>query len=267
MESSPLTEYVAYPSIVGDVRGYLARPDAGPSSRPALIVVHEWTGLIPYVEDVCRRLAREGYVALAPDLYSGDLARAAMAVEDLDAATELGRAPTVEEGLREVPAERRKAVLRAHEWRQARTGDKYLLFLQGTLAYLRERRDANPSAIGAIGFCMGGRLASTLAATGAELAAAVSFYGPNPPLADVPNIRCPIQGHYGSEDPSVTLKVPALEAAMKAADKEFTQYVYEGAAHGFHNDTRPDYHPEAARVAWERALDFLQHHLQEAARR
>ena len=115
MASSLHTEYETYPSSAGDVRAYLARSDNGASPRPALIVIHEWTGLIPYVEDVCRRLAREGYVALAPDLYSGDPVRAVLAVEDLEAATELGRAPSIEEGLREVPSHRRAAVLRAHE--------------------------------------------------------------------------------------------------------------------------------------------------------
>jgi carboxymethylenebutenolidase len=117
-------------------------------------------------------------------------------------------------------------------------------FLEATLAYLQGRPDVIASAIGSIGFCMGGRLSATLATSGAELAAAAVFYGPNPPLKDVPNVRCPVQGHYGGDDPSVTLKVPDLDAAMKAAGKEFSYYVYEGAPHAFHNDTCPDYHPE-----------------------
>lgn len=192
MESPLHSEYVSYPSAAGEVRGYLAGlRDAAPGfpsplageggvrgRRPALIVIHEWIGLIPYIEDVCRRLAREGYLALAPDLYSGDPVRAELAVEDLEAATELGRAPSIEEGLQDVPPEQRAGVLRAHQWRQARTGDKYMPFLQGTLAYLWQRADVSPSAIGVIGFCMGGRLSATLATTGADLAAAIVFYGP-----------------------------------------------------------------------------------------
>jgi len=263
VEAALHTEHLTYPSASGDVHGYLARPE-GTDRCPALIVIHEWTGLVPYVEDVCRRLAREGYVALGPDLYSGDPVRAELEVDDLEAATALGRAPTVEEGLKAVPPERREAVLRAHEWRQARKGDRYLPFLRATLAYLQGRSDVIPSAIGSIGFCMGGRLSATLAATGADLAAAAVFYGPNPPLKDVPNVRCPVQGHYGSEDPSVTSKVPDLDAAMKAAGKDFSFYVYEGAPHGFHNDTRPDYHREASLVSWARALEFLERHVKGA---
>lgn len=253
-------EYVRYPSPKGDVLGYLARPAAeGP--LPALIVIHEWTGLIPYVEDVARRLACEGYLALAPDLYTGDPMRAVLNVEELEEATALGRAPDVDAATAALPAERRERVRAAHDWRQARTGEKYLPFLQGTLRYLQGRSDVLPGAIGVIGFCMGGRLSATLATTGAELAAAVVFYGPNPPLDNVAKVRCPVQGHYGGDDPSVTLKVPDFDAAMRAAGKDFTYFVYEGAPHAFHNDTRSDYHVEAARVSWGRALEFLATHV------
>jgi carboxymethylenebutenolidase len=221
--------------------------------------------LIPYVEDVARRLAREGYLALAPDLYTGDSIRAVLNVEELEEATALGRASDVDAATAALPAERRERVRAAHDWRQARTGEKYIPFLQGTLRYLQGRSDVMPGAVGAIGFCMGGRLSATLATTGAELAGAVVFYGPNPPLNNVANVRCPVQGHYGGDDPSVTLKVPDLDAAMKAAGKGFTYFVYEGAPHAFHNDTRPDYHAEASRLSWGRAVEFLATHVKGAA--
>jgi carboxymethylenebutenolidase len=256
MEAPLHTEYVTFPSAAGEVRGYLARLE-GSERLPALLVLSEWTGLIPYIEDVSRRLAREGYLALAPDLYSGDPVRAGMDVDDLEMATEVGRAPTVEAGLEEVPPDHREAVRRAHEWRRARTGENHVPFMLGTLAYLQSRPDVIREAIGSIGFCMGGRLSATLATTGAELAAAAIFYGPNPPIKDVPNVRCPVEGHYGSEDPSVTLKVPLLDEAMKAAGKQFNYYVYKGAPHAFHNDTRKDYHREASLVSWARVLEFL----------
>jgi carboxymethylenebutenolidase len=133
--------------------------------------------------------------------------------------------------------------------------------------YLLDRADVLPTAIGAIGFCMGGRLAGTFATTGVHLAAAVIFYGPIPPLDGVPNLRCPIQGHYGGDDLSVTSRVPELGAAMKAAGKEFTYFVYEGAPHAFHNNTRPSYHPAAAELSWSRALQFLAQHVKSASAR
>jgi len=260
MHESLYTESVTYPSAAGMVRGYLAAPDgAGPF--PALIVIHEWTGLIPYVEDVTRRLARQGYLALAPDLYSEDPVRAELSLDDMETATELGHAPDVEAFLETLPEERRGGVRRAHEWRQARTGARYIPDLQATLAYLQKRPDVVSGRVGTIGFCMGGRLAGTLATTGADLAAAVIFYGPIPSLDGVPSVRCPMEGHYGGDDPSVTRRVPELEAAMKAAGKPFTAYVYEGAPHGFHNDTRPSYTPAAAELSWQRALAFVDRHV------
>jgi carboxymethylenebutenolidase len=252
--------YVRYPSPRGGVRAYLTRA-ADDMPRPALIVIHEWTGLIPYIEDVGRRLAREGYLALVPDLYTDDPVRADFTVDDLEAATDLGHAADLEAALQELPPDHRDRVRRAHEWRRGRPGASYVPDLQASLAYLQARPDVISTAIGAIGFCMGGRLAGTLATTGADLAAAVIFYGPIPPLDGVPNVRCPVEGHYGEEDPSVTRRVPELEAAMRAAGKEFTAFVYPGAPHAFHNDTRPSYTPAAAEQSWARALAFLDQHV------
>jgi len=263
MEQSLQTEYVSYPSTEHDVRAYLATPPgAGP--WPALIVIHEWTGLIPYVEDVSRRLTREGYLALAPDLYSGDPERASFEYDDMEEAGELNRAPDIEEALRKHTPERGALLRRIHEWRQARSGRTYIPDLQATMTYLQRRTDVVASRIGVIGFCMGGRLSGTLATTGAELAAASIFYGPIPPLDGVPDIRCPMEGHYGSADPSVTSRVPQLDAAMKAAGKDFTYFVYEGAPHAFHNDTRPSYTADAAELSWARTLEFLNRHVKRA---
>ena len=255
MQQSLHTEYVSYPSTEHEVRAYLAAPP-GNGPWPTLIVIHEWTGLIPYVEDVSRRLAREGYLALAPDLYSGDPDRASFEYDDMEEAGELNRAPDIDEALRKRAPDRRDLLRRIHEWRQARSGKTYIPDLQATMSYLRGRTDVIPTAIGAIGFCMGGRLSGTLATTGAKLAAASIFYGPIPPLEGVPNIRCPMEGHYGSEDPSVTSRVPQLDAAMKAAGKDFAYFVYEGAPHSFF-DRSFEEHEEACDDAWRRILAFV----------
>ena len=264
MDASISTEFVRYPGSNGEVRAFIAKPEgAGP--WPALIVIHEWTGLIPYIEDVSQRLAREGYFTLAPDLYTDDPVRAAFTPEDLEGATDVGNAPDVEAAIQQLPPERQDSVRRAHQWRRARTGANQIPDLQATMEYLQKHPDVVHSKIGAIGFCMGGRLVGTLATTGADLAAGVIFYGPIPPLEGIPNVRCPIEGHYGEKDHVVKLpSLVQLDSAMKAAGKEFTYYVYEGAPHGFHNDTRADYAPEAARVSWDRALQFFDLHLKSA---
>ncbi|MEA2640261.1 MAG: carboxymethylenebutenolidase [Chloroflexota bacterium] len=261
LQASITTSYVRYPGLQGEVRAYVAHPDgAGP--WPALIVIHEWTGLIPYVEDVARRLAREGYLALAPDLYTDDPIRESLTPEDLEGATDVGNAPDVEVAIQALRPERQDSVRRAHQWRRARTGATHVPDLQATMAYAQGRADIAPNAIGIIGFCMGGRLAGTLATTGAALAAAVVFYGPIPPLEGVPNVRCPVEGHYGEKDHVVKLPTLAkLDEAMTAAGKQFTYYVYEGAPHGFHNDTWADYAPAAAELAWDRSLQFLDRHV------
>src|SRR5690606_21631275 len=124
----------------------------------------------------------------------------------------------------------------------------YVPDLQAAVDYLKTRSDVRPEAIGSIGWCMGGGLSGALAASGADLAAAVIYYGPIPDLDKVGNIKCPVQGHYGGDDAPITSRVPEFEAAMKAAGKYLETYIYEGAPHAFTNDHRVTYREEPTRI-------------------
>jgi carboxymethylenebutenolidase len=261
MADSVQTERLTYTATDGDLKAYLARPTGG-EPWPAIIVIQEVFGLVDHIEDVARRLAGEGYLTLAPDLYTNDPVRPTLSDEDIVAAFPFrGRADQIAV---EVPAEKQEGVRRALDWLTNRNLSTYVPDLRAAVDYLRGRPDVRSSAIGAVGFCMGGGLVGQLVASGADIAAGVIFYGPPPPLDKVANVRCPVQGHYGGEDPGITNNVPAFEEAMRSAGKDFTAYVYEGAPHAFNNDQRPSYHAEAAKTAWERTLDFFQRHLKGA---
>jgi carboxymethylenebutenolidase len=208
----------------GHAHGYLRVPESG--SGPGVIVVQEWWGLTDHIAGIVDRLAREGFVALAPDLYGGrtthDSAEAAQLLTDLpaeDAARDLAGAVT------------------------------YLLDLPGTTS---ERA-------GVVGFCMGGGFVLTLAAQqGDRIGAAVPWYGLPGPDTDYSGLRAPVLGHYGAEDTSVPLEgVRATEARIREqAGVEVTMEVYP-APHAFYNDERPSYRPESAELAWERTTAFL----------
>ena len=264
MQDPIATESLTYPSASGGVKAYLAKP-AGGQPWPALIVIQEVFGLEPHIEDLARRFAREGYLALAPDLYCHDAVRATLTVQDIERALALARAPDLEAAIRELPADRQEGARRAANWRNERDASTYVPDLRAAVDYLKGRSDVRADAIGAIGYCMGGGLSGQLATSGADIAAAVINYGGIPPLEQVPNVRCVVQGHYGGADVGITSRVPELEAAMKAHGKSFTAYVYDGAPHAFFNDTRPSYTPEAAKLTWERTLDFFERHVRRAA--
>jgi len=254
------TERMTYPATEGDLKAYLARPTEG-APWPAIIVIQEVFGLVDHIEDVARRFAAEGYLALAPDLYTHDTVRPTLEDEDIVVAFPYrGQA----DKLAELPPGKRESIGRALEWLTKRNLSTYVPDLIAGVNYLRTRSDVRPAAIGAVGFCMGGGLVGQLVASGADIAAGVIFYGPPPPLDKVGNVRCPVQGHYGGEDPGITNNVPAFEEAMRAAGKDFAAFVYEGAPHAFNNDQRPSFHGEAAKVAWGRTLEFFQEHLKGA---
>ena len=229
-----------------------------------MIVIQEVFGLDDHIEDLARRFAREGYLALAPDLYCHDSVRATLSIEDIESALAAGRGD-VEANIRQLPADRQERVRRAIDWRNNRNTSTYVPDLEAAVAYLKGRSDVRSEAVGCIGYCMGGGLSGQLATSGAEVAAAVINYGAPPPANDIPKVRCAVQGHYGGLDTGITSRIPDFEAAMKGAGKDFTAYVYEGAQHAFFNDMRPSYHPEASKLTWERTLDFLQRHLKLAA--
>ena len=226
------TEYATVPSPQGNgsIRGYLVRPANARGKLPGVLVVHENRGLNPYIEDVARRLATANFMAFAPD-----------------GLTSVGGYPGDDE---------KGAKLFGQVDRPKMTED----FLAAA-RWLKERADCT-GKIGVVGFCFGGGIANTLAVRmGADLAAAVPFYGAQPSAADAAKIKAPLLLHYASLDTRITGGWPAYEEALKANHVTYTAYIYEGANHGFHNDTTPRYDEAAAKLAWQRTLDFFNKYL------
>ena len=218
----------ASPKGSGTMRGYLARPRAA-AKRPGVVVVHENRGLNPYIEDVARRLAVQGYVALAPDAltpaggYPGDEDKAREAFAKLDAARR----------------------------------DEDLFAAYDALG----RRPECNGRIGAVGFCFGGGVVNKMAVRFPKLAAAVPFYGPQVNAADTARIKAPLFVVYAENDPRINAGWPAWEEALKANQVRYQMRMYPGTQHGFHNDTTPRYDEKAAKDAWSRTLDFFELHL------
>jgi carboxymethylenebutenolidase len=218
----------------GTVGGYLTRPkDSG--SHPAIVVIHENRGLTDHIRDVARRLAKAGYVALAPDLLSRQGGTGSFA-DTAGATAGIGK-------LNE---------------------DNVTNDLTGAINYLKNQGFVRANKIGVTGFCWGGGNTLLIATRNKDLAAAVVYYGRNPRnLDDVKNVTASVLGHYGAEDERITSEVPKLAEAMKKYGKSFEYKVYPGAPHAFNNDTSPDrYRPEAAKEAWSRTLEFFKAHLQ-----
>lgn len=226
------TEHVTVesPAGNGNIKGYLVRPANSVSKLPAVLVVHENRGLNPYIEDVARRLGAANFTAFAPD-----------------GLTSAGGYPgTDEEGAKLFPK-----VDRA----------KMLEDFVASARWLKGRQDGN-GKVGVVGFCFGGGIANALAVRlGADLAAAVPFYGGQPPAADVAKIKTPLLIHYAGLDTRINGGWPAYEEALKANHVTYTQYTYDAVNHGFHNDTTPRYDEAAAKLAWQRTLDFFNKYL------
>jgi len=208
--------------------GFVARPK-NTGRCPAVIVIHEIWGVVDHIKDVSRRLANEGYVALAVDLFGKTIS-------------------SLEEGRR----------LREELSEERIMGD-----LKGAFDYLQSLEYVQPKRIGSIGFCMGGGLSLLEACHNRELAAAVVFYGRNPsPIDLVKNIQCPILGNYAGADMAIKeADINLLKETMTKYGKIFDIKVYPGAPHAFFNDTRESYRPEAAKDAWKRTLDFFNKYL------
>ena len=217
-----VTEEVTWPGDGVTMKGYLARPKAR-GKRGAVVVIHENRGLNPHIRDVTRRVAKAGYLALAPDALSP-----------------FGGTPANEE-------EARTLIGKLEAPKNLNN------FLEG-FDYLRDRRESNGKT-GCVGFCWGGAMSNQLAIHAPALNAAVAYYGRQPEAADVPKIKAAVQLHYGSLDERVNAGIAAYEEALKAAGVKHELYIYEGAQHAFNNDTAPTrYHAEAAKLAWERTL-------------
>lgn len=255
-------------SFTGDGRAidaYCTGPRGG-GALPGVIVVHEIWGLSEHIRDVARRVAGQGYVALAPNLYTGELAEA-MSPDNImagmqflrTAPPEVQRDPTrMRERLAEFDPAQRQALTTLMDVMSPSRRTAFARDLTGAVRYMAGRSDVDSAHIGSMGFCMGGGLSAYLATLSPELRACAIFYGEHPPLDRVGDIRASVLGLYGGEDPRITDGVPEFARAMADAGKAFDYHVYPGAHHAFFNDSRPaTYSAEAAADAWQRLLRFF----------
>jgi carboxymethylenebutenolidase len=219
------TERIKYPGVNGDMEAYVARPKAE-KKYPTVIVIHENRGLNAHIEDVTRRAATAGYLAVAPNALSS-----------------LGGTPANEDEARA-------------KFQQLKPEDNLQNFIK-VFDYLSTRKDSN-GKFGCVGFCWGGAMSNDLAVNVTSLKAAVAFYGRQPKAEDVSKIKAAVQLHYGALDERINAGIPAYEEALKKANITYELYNYEGANHAFHNDTAPTrYNEAAAKLAWQRTLDFF----------
>ncbi|HXV59576.1 MAG TPA: YghX family hydrolase [Vicinamibacteria bacterium] len=225
------TEYLEYdsPQGYGKVKAYVTRPAGSSGKLPGVVVVHENRGLNPHIEDVTRRTGLAGYMALAPD-----------------GLTSLGGYPGNDDEGREMQRQLDRDKL----------GEDFV----AAVKFLQSHPDCT-GRVGCVGFCYGGGVCNMLAVRVPDLACAVAFYGGQPATEDVPKIKAPVLLHYASLDERVNAGWPDYEAALKANGVRYSAFMYEGANHGFHNDTTPRYDEEAAKLAWQRTLDFFREHL------
>jgi carboxymethylenebutenolidase len=224
-------ETIEFPSPQGSgkMKGYLARPANATGKLPSILVIHENRGLNPHIEDITRRLALDNFMALAPD-----------------ALTPLGGYPGDEDKARELfdkidrPKTREDFVAAAN--------------------YLKNRPDST-GKLGAVGFCWGGGIVNLLATLMPDLGAGVPFYGSQPPAEEVAKIKAPLLIQYAETDDRINAGWPAFETALKANNVPYTMYKYPGTQHGFNNDTTPRYDEAAAKLAWQRTVDFFNKNL------
>lgn len=218
-------EYITYPGETGDIRASLARPK-GDKKLPGVIVIHENRGLQPHIEDVARRIALKGFLAIAPDALSPlggtpkDINEARSKIRKLD------REATVKNFVAAV---------------------KYL-----------KTHPQSTGKVGCMGFCWGGGMTNQVAVNSPDLTAAVPFYGSQPAPEDVPKIKASVLAHYGGLDKRINAGIEAFEAALKKASVDYKIFIYDGAGHAFFNDTNESrYHKEAAELAFKRTIDFF----------
>ncbi len=222
-------ESVRFASNGDEAEGYLAVPASG--AGPGVVVIQEWWGLVPHIKDVADRFAAAGFVALAPDLYHGDVARSP------DEAGKLMMALNIEQAEKD---------------------------LRGAVQYLLNHEAAEGERVGTVGFCMGGVLSLFAASKNEQVGACVVFYGIHPKVEpDFENLRAPVLGLYAERDQFVPPEaVRALEEEMRRHGKSIETHTYPGTDHAFFNDTRPEvYDAEAAADAWRRTIEFFRRHL------
>ncbi len=226
-----VAEYIMYPSPNGqsEERGYFVKPANATGKLPGVVVVHENRGLNPYIEDVARRVAKAGFIALAPD-----------------GLTSVGGYPGNDDKGRELQ-------------RQV-DPTKLMNDFFAAIEFLTAH-EATTGKIGITGFCYGGGVSNAAAVAYPELGAAVPFYGRQADVADVPRIQAPLLLHFGELDTRINEGWPAYEAALKEHNKVYEAYIYPGANHGFHNDSTPRYDEEQAKLAWDRTIAWFNKHL------
>jgi carboxymethylenebutenolidase len=229
-------DYTMYPSPKGNspngtMRGLLARPATG-DKFPVVVVVHENRGLNPYIEDVVRRLAVSGFMALGPD-----------------AIWPLGGYPNVDKYGAEADE---KALGMQKQLDREKIIEDFVAAAEFLL-----KHPQSTGKLGAVGFCFGGGVVNTLAVRIPQLAAGVPFYGAAPAVEDVPKIKAALLLNFAEQDPNINGRWPEYEAALKANNVKYEAYVYPKTNHGFHNDTTPRFDEGAAKLAWQRTIDHL----------
>jgi carboxymethylenebutenolidase len=225
-----MTEFIKYPGETGDVKGFLAWPKAD-KKFPAVLIIHENRGLQPHIQDVTRRMAKEGFLALAPDALSplggtpeNDPAKAASMIGQLDK-------------------------------------EKTIKNFVAAVKYLKTQ-PLSTGKVGCTGFCWGGGMTNQVAVFSPDLDAAVPYYGMPPTADQVISIKAPIMAHYAGDDARINQGIPAFEEALKKEKKEYQIFMYEGAGHAFNNDSNPErYNEKAAKLAWSRTIAFFKEKL------
>jgi len=220
------TERITYPGVPGNMEAYVARPKKKRKKYPAIIIIHENRGLNAHIEDVARRAAREGFLAIAPNALAA-----------------IGAKPANEDEARQ-------------KYQELKAENNLQNFIN-VFDYIATRKDQNGN-VGCVGFCWGGGMSNDLAVNVSKLKAAVAFYGRQPKAEDVAKIKAAVQLHYGGLDERINAGIPAYEEALKKNNITYELYIYDGVNHAFHNDTAPArYNEAAAKLAWERTITFF----------
>jgi len=223
------TDTIKYPGATGEVRAYLARPK-GDEKLPGVVVIHERTGLTPHLEDVTRRVALEGFLAIAPDALSP-----------------FGGTPEDSD--------------KARSLMQKLDSQSNIQNFLAAVRYLKTH-PGSTGKVGVVGFCWGGEIANQVAVNSSDVVAVVPYYGSQPSSEDVSKIKASLLLHYAGLDEGINKGIPAYEAALKKAFIDYKIYMYEGAKHAFNDDTRAErYNKEAAQLAWQRTISFLKEKL------
>jgi carboxymethylenebutenolidase len=223
------TGFIKYSAETGEMKAFLARPKKG-NKFPAVIVIHENRGLVPHIQDVTKRMAKEGFLSLAPDALSP-----------------LGGTP--------------EDISNVGEMFKKLNSEQTVKNFVAAVKYLKTHPHST-GKVGCTGFCWGGAMTNQVAVNSPDLDAAVPYYGRQPSAEDVEKIKAPMMAHYAGNDPGIDAGIPAFEEALKKYKKEYQIFIYDGAGHAFNNDSNPErYNEQAAKLAWSRTIAFFKEKL------